>query len=345
MENGRRLDIVGKYTGMALGNLLQYIGALAFFFIFKALFGDENTLVGVAISVGWTVLPKGGLMLRRGTMALLMIGLYVGGCIVGQGPMLPLWVAVPLYAVFTALILLLTTEPAIMKTSVMFLLGFLFPQATCVPWALFPRRLLGAFCASAFVALWTLVAWHKSGLGGASAPTLREQITRCARHHSFILRMTIGIAAAMGLGTAIGLPKPLWISIVVMSLTQIDFSETRDRIRWRFIGTLIGALAFLILFGHLIPTAYQGLAIMVMGYLSYFTPAYKHKQVVNAISALFASLMLLDPLAAVGYRIVCFAAGLTIVLGLYGCDRTARKLLPRFKGRLRTHTVKCVIGH
>lgn len=333
-DKGQALHIFYKYSGIVLGNLLQFIVTLAFFFTFKGLFGDENALVGVALSVGWTIFPKGGMGLRRHTMALMIIGLYTGGCIVGQGPLLPLWAAVPLYAAFTALILLLSTEPAIMKTSIMFLLGFLFPQATCVPWAQFPRRLLGAFAGSLFIAVWTVLAWRKAGLGDSAARPLREHIALCARHRSFILRMSVGIAAAMGLGTVLALPKPLWVSIVVMSLTQIDFAETRDRIRWRAGGTLAGAAAFLLFFGHLIPAAYQGLAVMAMGYLSYFVPAYKYKQVVNAVSALFASLVLLDPVTAVGYRIVCFAGGLAIVLALYGVDRAARRLLPHLKQKL-----------
>ena len=50
----------------------------------------------------------------------------------------------------------------------------------------------------------------------------------------------------MLIGSLFEISKPLWISIVVMSLTQLEFTETLTRIKHRFVGTLVGIIIFFI---------------------------------------------------------------------------------------------------
>ena len=130
----------------------------------------------------------------------------------------------------------------------------------------------------------------------------------------------------MLIGMLLQLKKPLWISIVVMSLTQLDFAETFQRIKHRAIGTVCGAVLFLVLFRVLIPEQYAGVAILAIGYISFFIPEYKYKQVVNAINALNASLVLLDTFTAIENRVLCLLAGIAIVLLLCLLQKLAERL-------------------
>ena len=84
-----------------------------------------------------------------------------------------------------------------------------------------------------------------------------------------------------------------------MSLTQLEFSETLERIKHRFIGTLIGVVLFFIFFQVLIPQKYAIWVVMLLGYVGFFLPDYKYKQVINAVSALNASLVILDTMTAI----------------------------------------------
>lgn len=310
---------------LAIVNLGRFAVNLAFVFAFQTLFGMSNILVGVAIGVGFTTLPKMDLGVRPGVMAAIVLALYTGAGLLGQTALLPIWAALPLNFLFVAAILLFSGEPVSLKPSISFLLCFVFAQATPVPWAQYPTRLAGTLAAGGVVAAVCLLGWKKYGCQGTRS--LRSQLALCARSRSYILRMSLGIAAAMGIGMALHLKKPLWISIVVMSLTQIKIEETFERIRYRFVGTLVGIVGFVVLMQLLVPAKYASLAILVLGYLSFFTPEYKHKQVVNAISAINASLVLLDPSSAIANRLLCLAGGILIVLVMWLLEHRAKHAL------------------
>lgn len=319
-----------KSLGQALlSNACQFVTTLLFLFIYAALFGQENMMPAIAVSVGFTMLPDAQLGIRPLTMAGIIVGLYVGSGVVAQLALVSPWLAFPFNLLFVVLILLLTGEPAIMKPSISFLLCFVFCQATPVPWNLFPKRFLGTVVFGGLVAAVTVRAWWKRGERGIGR-CLKEQVLLSRQNRSYILRMSFGIAIAMFAAMSLHLKKPLWLSIVVMSLTQIEIHETVQRIKHRAIATVFGSVFFVIVFQNLIPPQYSMFAIMLLGYLSYFTPQYKHKQVVNAISAIDASLVLLDPTTAIANRFLCLSGGILIVLALFIIERLVREGLSRW---------------
>lgn len=331
--HGLSLQTLQQGAKLVVWNLWQFAVNLAFVFAFQFLFGAPNVLAGVAISVGFTTLPKMELGVRPLPMAFIVLALYLGGTLAGQTALLSPWLALPVNFAFVVLILLLSGEPEEQKTSISFLLCFVFCQATAVPAAQFHTRLLGSLVAGGLVALLCLLRWKKQGLRGGRS--LAGQIALCGRRRSYILRMAIGISAAMFIGMALHLKKPLWISIVVMSLTQIEIEATFQRIRYRFMGTLLGIAGFVVLLRVLIPVQYAPLAILALGYLSFFTPEYKHKQIVNAISAINASIVLLDPSTAILNRLLCFLGGVIIVLAMWLLEHGAKGIRLRLIRRSR----------
>lgn len=109
-----------------------------------------------------------------------------------------------------------------------------------------------------------------------------------------------------------------------MSLTQLEFCETLERIRHRFLGTLVGVVLFFIFFQYIIPQQYAMFVIMFLGYIGFFLPEYKYKQVINAISALNASLVILDTKTAIENRVFCLLLGIVIVMMIYMLASIAR---------------------
>ena len=79
----------------------------------------------------------------------------------------------------------------------------------------------------------------------------------------------MGIAAAMFIGMVLHLRKPLWISIVVMSLTQLHYHETLERIRHRFFGNVLGILFFVVVFRMLVPESWAFGMVLFLGYISF----------------------------------------------------------------------------
>ena len=107
-----------------------------------------------------------------------------------------------------------------------------------------------------FVGGCVVLNWYRHGYGGKIR--VRQQILRCQVNRSYLLRMSFGVSLAMLIGSLFEISKPLWISIVVMSLTQLEFTETLTRIKHRFVGTLVGIIIFFIFFQYLIPQQYAG---------------------------------------------------------------------------------------
>lgn len=297
-------------------NAGRFLFNIAFIMVFQILFGAENILPAVAISVGFTMLPQYDLGIKPFTMFIITIFLYTGSGAIAQFAFAQPIIAFIFNFMFIALIILLTNEPLIMKPNISFLLCFVFSQSTPVPWDLFANRMLSLVCGSLLVGFYILINWYHKGYG-KDGRNLKEQVLLCQVNRSYLFRMSFGIAIAMYFGMIFHVQKPLWISIVVMSLTQLEFTETMERIKHRFIGTLIGVICFFIFFQYLIPKEYAMLVVMFLGYIGFFFPEYKYKQIINAISALNASLVLLDTKSAIENRILFLIVGVLIVLFIY----------------------------
>lgn len=305
-------------------NAFRFIISLGFIIGFQTLFGVENTLLGVAISVGFTMLPLCHLDLKPWTMFWIIVFLYGGGPLIAQLSIVNPWLAFVCDFLFLALIILIANEPIEYQTNITFLLCFVFSQSTVVSWEQFPMRAISGIAGGLFVGACVVFNWHRKGYGGEIG--IRQQVLRCQVNRSYLLRMSFGVSLAMLIGSLFHISKPLWISIVVMSLTQLEFSETLTRIKHRFIGTLVGIVIFFVFFQYLIPQQYAGLFVMFLGYMGFFLPEYKFKQIINAISALNASLVILDTMTAIENRLICLIAGIGIVLLIYFVTKFIRHL-------------------
>lgn len=309
---------------LIIENFFRFIENLAMIFAFQALFGAVNILPAIAISVGFTMFPIYEHGIRPKTMCFIITFLYTMSGICAQTALISPWFAFPINFAFVVVTILMTHEPHTMKPSVTFLLCFVFAQSTPVPWAAFYSRFLCCFLGGLFVGLSTWIWWKYKGYG-KDGRTLKEQMRLCNKNHRYMFRMSFGIAFAMLLAALLGLKKPLWISIVVMSLTQLEFEETLERIKHRFVGTLLGVALFFVFFQLLIPREYAAYVILAMGYISFFMPEYKYKQIINAISALNASLVLLDTKTAIENRLLCLAGGIAIVIAIYVIAEYSKK--------------------
>lgn len=322
---GSRLFRFGR---QAVENGLRFLFSVVFIFVYQQVFGAENTLPGVAVSVALTMYPTMDLGVRPLTMAGTIAGLFVAAGLVAQLALASPWLALPCNLLFVLLIMLLTCEPEPFKPSVCFLLAFVFSQATPVPMERFPLRMAGLAAGGLLVAGVTLLEWHRRGFG-RQGRSLTQQMRLSLEKPGLIVRMALGLSLAMFAGMVLHLRKPLWISIVVMSLTQLEFHETVARIKHRAAATILGIVIFVLLFRIALPEEYAILAVMLFGYVGYFLPAYKYKQVINAISALQASLVLLDTTEAVGGRVLCLLGGIAIVLILFFLQHLYRLLRSR----------------
>ena len=102
----------------AVENALHFAFNLAFVFIFQSIFGVQNVLPGVAISVGMTMFPDGYIGVRPVTMAGIIIGLYCGCVIAGQTALMLPAAALVIDFLFVLLIMAPDPEPTMAKPPV-----------------------------------------------------------------------------------------------------------------------------------------------------------------------------------------------------------------------------------
>ncbi|NBK97450.1 MAG: FUSC family protein [Erysipelotrichia bacterium] len=323
-----------KFFKIAYDNAIMFFFTIGFVLLFQYLFGAENTLIAVAISVGITMLPFMDNGIKLSVNLLLILLLYLSSVFVAQFALTSHWLAFFINFFYVLFLLSLSCEPMSTNHSISFLLCFVFAQSTPVPFALFPTRLIATFLASLISMITMIIVWHKRGYGKQGI-TLKAQIKRSIKNKSYLFRLALGLAIAMFIAMYFDLQKPLWISIVVMSLTQVEFKATFERIIYRSYATFVGIIIFTLLFRVLIPEQYALGALMIMGYFSFFIKQYRHKQIYNAISAINASLLFLDTFQAFSNRILCLISGIVVVLILWGIEQPLKSFYIKLSGSLR----------
>lgn len=145
------------------------------------------------------------------------------------------------------------------------------------------------------------------------------------------LKMSIGVSIAILIGTLLGIQRTMWISISVMSLTQLEFETTKERFKHRITYTIIGAVTFVLLFQVLIPEKYDALASIVLSYIYTFIESYKHKIIFITVSALSASMVIFDTTTAIATRIILIILGCILAILINKIDLQKPMLLIKNK--------------
>lgn len=145
------------------------------------------------------------------------------------------------------------------------------------------------------------------------------------------LKMSIGVSIAILIGTLLGIQRTMWISISVMSLTQLEFETTKERFKHRITYTIIGAVTFVLLFQVLIPEKYDALASIVLSYIYTFIESYKHKMIFITVSALSASMVIFDTTTAIATRIILIILGCILAILINKIDLQKPMLLIKNK--------------
>lgn len=314
-----------KFYSLAVMNAAKFSFNVLFAYLFQCIFGVGSILVGVAVCVGLTTLPGMDLGIRKLPMAGIIIVLYTAAGAVSQLALCNPWLALPANFLFVGLILLLSSEPVRMKTSISFLLCFIFCQANPTSPKEIGMRLLSLFTGGLIVAAVLIVRWSRKGIG-SDGRTLFQQMRLCSRKRGYIFRSGLGIATAMLIASLANLERPMWISIVVMSLTQVEFAETKRRIMHRSMATVLGAAVFAGILIQYVPQQYTMLFVLLIGYISFFTSEYKYTQIVNAICALNASMLVLGVESAIVMRVFCLAVGIFVTLGMWKLQEIIKKI-------------------
>ena len=147
----------------------------------------------------------------------------------------------------------------------------------------------------------------------------------------FFLRMAIGMTIAMFIGDMIGSARTLWLSLPILSLTQLKPHETAHRTAYRIFATIIGGLIYISVFDFIIPAEYLNIGLLVAGYIYTYINKYQFQQIFVVISALGSAHSLgLESAVAWPARLIYLLIGVLIVAILLMIDNANiwKKLKP-----------------
>ena len=307
-----------KRVGKLLGNLTTFVFIVALVGLYTTVFGKENTLIGVAAVAGILMYRQIDLGISLKEACCLLIG----GCVaMGLVVEISKWLVAPagavchIVAVF--LLVLTTAEHFEFKTYMPFLLGYIFLQGNPVVGkeAFFLRMgcLLFTGILMAFV---YFMAHRKREIEGRTLKEIVTQLDFGKDSVAYCVKLSVGLGIAMLLTDVFHLQKGMWISITVMSLTQVEYAVTKWRTKSRIFGTVIGFVLFLLLFRVLIPPQYAGIAAMVMGYLYTFISKYVVQIMFITVSSLSVAQSLFALSVSMPMRLGFIIIGVFIVFGI-----------------------------
>jgi hypothetical protein len=304
-------------------NLILIIGIIIFVQLFSKIFGAENSLLSVAVVT--SILMCGVMEIElpmKDSILTIIITLIVMGISAYLGR-LNLLAGILINFTIVFFTIYIFTNKVNTKTFLPFILCYVFLEGNPVIIENLPLRIAATAVGGVFIALAYYITHSKQQNFAYSS--LYEQLASIKKdslQFNFSLRMALGIAVAMIVGNYFGFQKSMWISITVMSLTQPHLHQTKERIKYRVFGTILGALIFVVVFNLLIPKDLTTYAFLLLSYIYTFVKEYKVQIVFITINSLGAAMILYDMSVSVLMRISFILAGTVIAFivnkGFYG---------------------------
>lgn len=300
-------------------NLFKLICITLFVGIFSQIFGSNNSLTWVSILIGvmmyWYM--DIGIDKRQAPFIIVLIFILTGvsNRIAIINPILGF--IINFIAIF--LITYIPSDKPEYKAYMPFVLCYIFNQSNPAIEQDFVTRMVSLFIGGIMVATIYYLRHRKSKEHHNTIQHTLKKINITSNRFIIAIKMAIGVSIAMLIGTLFGLKRTMWISMSVMSLTQIDFEHTQKRFITRIISTVIGSFAFALIFQVLIPTKYDVLVTIILNYIYTFIKDYKYQVIFITMNSISSASVLFDTNTAIELRIMLIIFG--CVLG-YIINRT-----------------------
>ena len=290
-------------------NFLKVIIIISFVILFSKIFGSINTLTGISILVAlmtfWCI--DIGINKKQAPFIIVLLFLLTG--ISNRLAMFNPILGLIINFATTFLITYIPSNKPEYKAYMAFILCFIFNESNPATGHDFFTRMISLLIGSLLVAVVYIFRHRKSDLKYDSVQGHLKNIDITSDRFIVSIKMAIGVSIAMLIGTLLGLKRTMWIAISVMSLTQIDFEQTKIRFKNRIISTILGSIVFVVLFQLLVPDEYDFIASLVLTYIYAFLTDYKYQVILITVNSLSSALALFDASTAIELRIVLIISG------------------------------------
>ncbi len=302
------------FIKLAIKKLLLLLFIVAFVLLFSALFGSENQLIAVGLITGLIMFYNIDLGLDRKQAPFIIFGICFLMAIANIVSFYNVYLAILFNAVTIYLFMSLSTVHLAYKTYIPFALIYVFAQGMPINEGQILKRTL-AFVVSGVALALLYAIKHRKLENGKTIKDIYNSVSISKETTVFNIKMALGLTISMFLTDFFTIEKGMWISVTVMSLTQPHFHMTKERIKHRFLGTVIGVICFLIMFNGLVPEQYLGFVIAILSYIYTFIQSYYIQIIFVTINSLNSAQGIFDTSYKSGaYRISFILLGILIVL-------------------------------
>ena len=292
-----------KHTGIYLFKILLTVSfCTVFIALFCALFGNSNSIAGLAVLLSVMVFRNVDLGIRTSHG---VVNIFIVFAILAAGPaisnQLPTGWAFLSNSIFIMLLMVLGCHNVIMYNHSTLVLAYLLLRGYNVTGEMFNKRLAGLFIG----ALLTAAVYyhnHRKKTYKRTFKSLFKEFDLSSARTKWQLRFTLTISSAMLIASLLDIPKPMWIGIAAMSVCVPFRSDTGYRVKYRAPGNILGSIIFLTAY-FILPegsVAYMGI---IGGIGTGLSASYGWQTVFNAFSSLSTAVPVLGLQHAVLLRI------------------------------------------
>lgn len=307
-----------------ISNLVLITGIILFISGFVAIFTAKNTLVGVSCITALLLFSAISINIKT-TQATILIAssFFLVGLTVFL-PFLNLFFALLLNFILIIIILLLTSSYFPAKSYIAVLMCYVFTSGEPVAVPDIPLRVSSLVVTGILVSAVYYIKHRNNG----ETTTIRQylsSLTPASEQVIYAIKMAVGLSIGLLCIHIFQVQKGIWITITIMSLTQIDSEVLMTRAKHRLLGTLIGSIVFVFLFEYLLPSELHIFVTLALSYAYTFMKDYFYQLILITISALGSASALFSTNVSIPLRISYLLIGTAIAFAVHFLPR----LLPK----------------
>lgn len=286
----------------ALKIFLTQLFCIVFVYLYSGLFGEENSIVGVAVLLAVLAFRQADLGFDAGQSALTILGIFV---ILAVGPkaanMVSPGAAFFINALCIFAIVVLGCHNVILFNHATFVLSYLLLFGYDVSGPVYVMRVIGlaaggVVCAAIMYRNHRHMTYHRRFLD------LFREFNLSSKRSRWQIQMALGISSAMFFATLIGLPRVMWVGIAVMSVLMPFAEDLKMRAKRRIPGNIAGGALFFLL-TLLLPSEYYGIIGMLGGICVGLSATYFWQSIFNCFGALATGMLIYGINGAIALRI------------------------------------------
>lgn len=299
-----------KYKlALIVKSILCLTFCIAVVLLFAALFGNENSIVGVVTVIGILTYRVSNLDFKVKESALAIFGIFL---IFAISPYLatkfnPL-VGFIINFISIMAIIVISCHNVLLSNQSIFLLSYLLLYGyELSSFGGYINRVIGLMVGGAIISLIFYFKQRNRNFENSFKDILKDFDFNNSRT-KWQIKLVLAVTLAVFLGELLNLPKVMWIGISCMSILQPNEAKVAERIKARPMYVIVGCGIFATIY-LLVPEVIKGNVGMVGGLLVGFSATYNWQTSFNCFGALASSVPVFGLEWAIVIRIVSNLVG------------------------------------